>query len=149
MFQTPEVVKYPQNMFHVTPSTTFADRLAYARFLMHMRTGEAPSNAAVARAVGRANAWVTEIARRREAPTDYRVHRPMAEFLGVPEAWLVRAEGSVPEPELWKRWQAARAASSEGTQAAPPSGAKPGAVGTPVSSASLAAKKRAGAKKSS
>lgn len=110
MLQAAECVKPPLYGFHVAPCPTFAERLAYARFLHHLLTGEAPSNAAIARAAGRANAWVTEVVRRDEAPTDYRVHRPIAELLGVGEAWLFRGEGGPPEPDLWARWLEQRTA---------------------------------------
>lgn len=87
---------------------SFTDRLAYARFLVYFRTGEAPSNAALAKAAGRTGPWVTQIEDKPDPPADYRVHRPMAEFLGVPERWLIHGEGSPPEPEMFARWWAQR-----------------------------------------
>jgi hypothetical protein len=40
----------------------------------------------------------------RPPPVDFRVHRPVAAFLGVEERWLFRAEGEAPEPALWAAW---------------------------------------------
>jgi len=85
----------------------FAERLAYARLLVHLRTGRCVTHTEISEAVGRTQPWVTKWARSATPPRDYEVHRPLAAFLDVDEAWLVRGEGSAPEPELWERWLAA------------------------------------------
>ncbi len=48
-----------------------------------------------------------------EPPTDWRVHAPLAAYLGVDERWLVRDEGEPPRPELWAAWIKERRGGSE------------------------------------
>lgn len=90
------------------PETTFAERLAYARALRHIRTGEAPSDAEIGKAVDRVPQWVTKWKQSETPPKDYRVHAPLAEFLEVPVEWLRDGSGDPPEPDVWALWVAAR-----------------------------------------
>lgn len=101
-------------------SPDFAERLAYARLLRHFRTGEAPGNAEIGRAVGRSGPWVTKWAQLHDPPRDYTVHAPLAAFLGVEERWLIRGQGSAPDPELWNRWREMRDGDSVHEEPAPP-----------------------------
>jgi hypothetical protein len=86
----------------------FGERLGYARWLYHLVTGAAPSHAEIGREVGRTGpavgAWMEE----QEPPSDYRVHAPLAAFLGVEEGWLIRDAGEPPRAELWAAWTAER-----------------------------------------
>lgn len=92
-------------MNHVPRETaTFSERLAYARWLKHFTSGSAPGNAEIGRAVDRTGPWVTKWADSETPPPDYRVHRPLAAFLGVEEAWLIRDEGEPPRRDLWQAW---------------------------------------------
>lgn len=88
--------------------SNFALRLGYAGWLLHLKRGEAPGFAEIGRAVTRTGQAVSAWAGADEAPTDYRVHRPLAAFLQVEEGWLIRGEGEPPRPELWKAWTVAR-----------------------------------------
>lgn len=99
-------------------SSSFAVRLAYARWLYHFRHGEAPSNAAIGKAADRTGQWVTGIADKTEPPTDYRVHRLLSEFFEVPEGWLFRNEGAAPMPALWAQWYAQRTGTTPNPAAA-------------------------------
>lgn len=93
--------------FHVAHSQ-FYERLGFARWLAHLRTGVAPTHAEIARAVSRTGpavgAWMSEA----EPPSDYRVHGPLAEYLEVEGDWLIRDVGEPPRPELWAAWLEAR-----------------------------------------
>lgn len=97
----------PSNRFPVAPPA-FGERLGYARWLKHLTDGVAPAHAEIGREVGRTGpavgAWMDE----EEPPTDYRVHGPLAAFLGVDERWLIKNEVEPPRPELWKAWIAER-----------------------------------------
>lgn len=88
----------------------FAERLAYARMLVHFRTGRCLSNTEIGGAVKRTQPWVTKWARSPTPPRDFEVHRPLASFLGVEEDWLIRDEGKAPESELWEKWLQERGA---------------------------------------
>lgn len=90
-------------MCPVKPST-FAERLAYARWLYHGSAREALSQADIARAVKRTAGWVTKWTESDVPPRDYEVHRPLADMLRVSEAWLIRGEGDPPDPGLWATW---------------------------------------------
>lgn len=89
--------------------STFAERLGYGRWLRHLIEGEAPSHAEVGRAVDRTGQAVSGWALLEAPPSDYRVHAPLAEYLGVEERWLIRNEGPPPRPVLWREWLVARA----------------------------------------
>lgn len=97
-------------MCHVAPvmASTFGQRFGYARWLYHLRTGDAPTNKAIAEQVGRSapavGAWVVAEA----PPPHYITHAPLAAFFELDERWLLRGEGDPPYPELWKEWLAAR-----------------------------------------
>jgi hypothetical protein len=91
----------------VKPST-FAERLAYARWLYHGARGEVLSNTDIATAVKRTQPWVTKWADSDTPPRDYEVHEPLATLLGVDERWLIRGEGNPPRAELWDEWSKAR-----------------------------------------
>jgi hypothetical protein len=86
----------------------FSDRLAYARLLVHFRTGRCVSNTEIGAAVERTQPWVTKWAKSAKPPKDFEVHAPLAAFFAVDERWLMRGEGDPPEVELWERWQAGR-----------------------------------------
>lgn len=108
--QTTESVKGFRNSFHVThlAESSFRERLAYARWLRTLRTGEAPTNVDLARAAGRSSAWATGIVSADRPPDSREVGRGLSDYLGVPELWLMDGRGAVPEPELWVRWQKER-----------------------------------------
>ena len=86
----------------------FGERLAYARLLVHFRSGRCLTNTEIGAAVERTQPWVTKWAKSAKPPRDYEVHAPLAAFLAVDERWLIRGEGTAPESELWERWIAAR-----------------------------------------
>jgi hypothetical protein len=90
-------------------TSRFGQRFGYARWLKHLVDGTAPTHAEIGRAVGRTGpavgAWLAES----EPPSDWKVHAPLAGFLGVDEGWLVKQEGKPPRPELWREWLVARA----------------------------------------
>lgn len=88
--------------------STFAERFAYARTLRLVRTGDYPSKAEIGRAVDRTGQAVGPWEELDEPPTDWRVHGPLAAYLGVPERWLIRGEGEAPRPELWAAWLSER-----------------------------------------
>lgn len=90
--------------------STFAERFGYAGWLYHLRTGRAPTFASIASATGRTGVTVSSWASADDAPSDWRVHQPLAECLGVEELWLIRDEGAAPEPKLWTLWIDARRA---------------------------------------
>lgn len=94
----------------------FGSRLGYARWLLHLRTGAAPSHAEIGREVGRTGPAVSGWMEDEAAPVDYRVHGPLADFLGVAEEWLIKNAGSPPRPALWKEWLAAREAQGRGVR---------------------------------
>lgn len=96
--------------------STFAERLAFARVLMHFRTGEAPTNADIGRAVDRTGQWVTKWAESDTPPRDYEVHAPLAKYLAVPETWLIRDDGLPPREDLWADWLAERRAFGDGSE---------------------------------
>lgn len=103
---------------HVAKSS-FALRFGYAGWLLHLKRGDAPGFAEIGRKVTRTGQAVSAWAAAAEAPTDYRVHRPLAEFLEVDEAWLVRGEGEPPRAELWTAWIRARSLSSSAIKEPP------------------------------
>lgn len=87
---------------------SFGIRLGYARWLKHLRDGWAPGHAEIGKAVGRTGQAVRGWAQLDDAPTDYRIHEPLVEFLGIDETWLIRGDGDAPKPDLWKEWTRAR-----------------------------------------
>jgi hypothetical protein len=87
----------------------FGSRFGYARWLYHLRHAAAPTHAEIARAVNRTGPAVSAWAEVDEAPVDYRVHEPLADFLEVDEAWLVKNVGDPPRADLWEAWRSARA----------------------------------------
>lgn len=84
--------------------STFADRFGYVRWIAHLRTGESPGFAAIAKAIGRTGpavgAWTEAI----DPPPDYRIHEPLARYFDCSERWLIREEGEPPRPALWPVW---------------------------------------------
>lgn len=88
---------------HVAHSS-FAERFGFARWLAHLVTGDAPGWAEIGRSVERTGQAVSGWALLPTAPRDYLVHAPLAECLGVAEAWLVRNDGTPPRAELWEVW---------------------------------------------
>lgn len=90
--------------------STFAERLAFACWLFYGLTGDAPSQTAMAEQVGRAQPSVREWFAREKPPADWEVHAPLAGYLGVSEAWLIRNAEGPPEPDLWKWWTGKRRA---------------------------------------
>jgi hypothetical protein len=91
----------------VAPST-FAERFGFARWLRFLATGEASSFAEIGRAVDRTGQAVSAWSSAGDAPTDWRVHEPLAAFLSVEDAWLVKNAGEPPRADLWAVWIAAR-----------------------------------------
>lgn len=96
-------------MWHVAHST-FADRFGYVRWLAHLRTGESPGFADIARAIGRTGPAVSAWTVADDPPPDYRIHEPLARYFECAERWLIRDDGEPPRPELWKVWADARRA---------------------------------------
>lgn len=103
--------------FHVEPSTTFAERFAYARVLRHFFGGDAPGNAEIGKAAERTGQWVTKWAESSTPPRDFEVHRPVTAYLLTPvtgrdadldERWLFRNQGEPPYPDLWEIWVSIR-----------------------------------------
>lgn len=86
----------------------FRLRLAYARWLHHLRTGACAGNAEIGREVGVTGPWVTKWAKRDDAPDSRQTGRRLCQFLGVSELWLLDDEENPPEPDLWKQWLDAR-----------------------------------------
>lgn len=86
----------------------FGERFGYGRWLKHLTDGVAPTHAEIGRAVDRTGpavgAWLLEA----EPPSDWKVHTPLAELLGLEEKWLIRDVGPPPRPELWREWLVAR-----------------------------------------
>lgn len=102
----------PQSESRNDTASTFAERLAYARWIRHLSSGAAATNAEIGRAVKRTGQAITGWSVREAPPPDYLnnkpLHSPLAAFLGVDERWLISGEGDPPEPELWKQWRALR-----------------------------------------
>lgn len=94
-------------------SGDFALRFGYARWLRHLLSGEPPGYAEIGRATGLTGQAVSGWSSREEAPTNYKVHRPLAEFLGVDRDWLIDGAGDAPDSALWTRWLRAREASAD------------------------------------
>lgn len=90
-------------MCPVEPSR-FSERLGYARWLYHLVKGVAPTHAGIGSEVGRSGVAVGYWMDDAEPPSDYRVHAPLARYLGVRDTWLIRNEGQPPRPELWNAW---------------------------------------------
>jgi hypothetical protein len=89
----------------------FGGRFNYLRWLRFLRSGEAPSFAAIGLAIGRTGAAVSAWVRMAEAPTDYRIHRPLTDYFELKDgAWLIEGRGEPPMPELWPVWERARRA---------------------------------------
>jgi hypothetical protein len=86
----------------------FALRFGYARWLRHLLSGEPPGYAGIGRATGLSGQAVSGWSGRAEAPTNYKLHRPLAEFLGVDRDWLIDGVGEAPDGDLWLRWVRAR-----------------------------------------
>lgn len=86
----------------------FHERLAYARWLRHLRTGECTTDKEIADATDRSSPWVTKWKVSEEAPADRHAARALSTFFGIEERWLMDGEGEAPEPDLWPRWEAAR-----------------------------------------
>jgi len=93
--------------FHVKHSR-FSDRLGFARWIYHLKRGESPSKSEIARAVDRTGPAVLAWMDLDEAPTDYRVHEPLADFFGVDKEWIISEKGDPPHKELWDAWMAER-----------------------------------------
>lgn len=88
--------------------TKFYERFGYARWLYHLDTGAAPAHAEIAREIGRTGPAVSGWMDDENPPTDYRVHQPLADFLGVDAKWLISDVGEAPRPQLWAVWLKAR-----------------------------------------
>lgn len=87
---------------------TFAERFAYVRWLFYGRTGREPLQSELAERVDRSQPTVGEWYVREQPPSDYRVHGPMADYLGADREWLIDGAGKPPEPVLWRWWYAQR-----------------------------------------
>lgn len=73
-----------------------------------------------------------------EAPTDYRLHRPLLDYFELKDGdWLIEGNGDPPQPELWPIWERARKVDIKPARA------------TQVISRSNAAAKKSAAKKHS
>lgn len=87
-----------------TEENSFAERLAYACWLFFGLHGSEPSQTEMAARVKRAQPTVREWFAREKPPIDWEVHAPLADYLGVPEGWLIRNVQPPPEPLLWAWW---------------------------------------------
>ena len=88
--------------------SAFHERLAYARWLLHLRTGDCPADADIARGISQSAPWVAKWKVRTDAPDSRERAKALSSFLGVREEWLIDNEGEPPEPNLWDRWIAER-----------------------------------------
>jgi hypothetical protein len=86
----------------------FGERFAYLRWYRHYLTGECPSNAEIGRVVHRTGQSVANWSALADPPVDWKVHAPLADYLGVTQDWLIRNQGDPPERDLWARWSAQR-----------------------------------------
>lgn len=91
------------------PHAHFGTRFGFLIWRRHLLDGEAPSFAAIGEQVGRTGPAVSAWRRYAEPPFGYEVGRKLAAFFEADEAWLVRGEGVAPDPDLFQRWEAARA----------------------------------------
>lgn len=112
--------------------SSFAERFGYGIWLRHLVTGAAPSFAEIGREVDRTGPAVSGWTRTEEPPSDFRVHAPLAAFLGLEERWLVHNEGSPPREELWKAWVTERRRAPRIATAFRAAGKKPAAKDRPA-----------------
>lgn len=94
----------PTGMTGSFSEPSFGERFAYARWLYHGIVGHEPSQAAIGKRVGRAQPSVAEWYDRTDPPAHWEVHGPLADYLKVPQPWLIHGSGEPPEPVLWKWW---------------------------------------------
>lgn len=99
--------------------STFALRFGFARWLKHLEAGEAPSHAEIGRAVERTGQAVSGWSAAPDPPPDWKVHEPLAAYLGVAEGWLVKNRGEPPHPELWPIWTKHRRATPPAVEVVP------------------------------
>lgn len=94
--------------------STFWERFEYAIWIRHLRTGAAPSYVEIGRAAGGLTGQgVSNWKGREKPPTNYELHKPLADFFQVPQEWLISDVGDPPRPELWTIWRAERSAPTE------------------------------------
>lgn len=80
--------------------------------------GSAPGWAEIGRAVGRSGVGVSYWQDNDEAPSDYKVHEPLAAFFGADAAWLIHGKGKPPNSDLWAVWLRYRRAQPKNRAAA-------------------------------
>lgn len=78
-------------------SSTFAERLAYARWLRVV----VETDQDFARRLGLSKAWVTKWKDRPDAPPGRREAERLTAALEVAEGWLMNGAGDPPQPESW------------------------------------------------
>lgn len=119
--------------------TTFGDRFGFLLWLKHLENGEPPSYRDVGKAVERTGEAVGAWRVREDAPPDYRLHDPLADFFGADPEWIVTGKGEPPEPELWKVWTRYRRAQPKSV---------PAGAAKQITRADVAAAKKATGKRS-
>lgn len=60
--------------------------------------------AALGKAGGRTGPAVTAWLDAIEAPPDWKIQKPISDFLGVPKVWLFEDAEAAPEKSLWEVW---------------------------------------------
>lgn len=85
--------------------STFAERLAYARWLYPLVVGaKSPGNAEIGRHVGRKGQTLTNWMAQADPPPFHDVRKPLAQLLHVEETWLFDNSSEPPRPDLWQDW---------------------------------------------
>lgn len=103
----------------MSQSTTFGERFGFALWMAHLTTGEVPSYADIGRRVGRTGPAVGAWIAANDPPPDWKVHEPLAKYLGVEDDWLVKGRGEPPDQILWSRWIAHRRGSAKRSPVVP------------------------------
>jgi len=95
----------------VAPTTGFADRLAYVRWLRMRGRVAFENDREFAEALGVTYGWFAKWKSRRDAPEARKETNALAralEPMGVTYDWLFDNIGEAPEPEMWRDWLRAR-----------------------------------------
>lgn len=92
----------------ITP-TSFAERLAYARWVRQLTTsGGEEFDKDLAARVGVTPPWLAKWKGRQDAPPGHKELGALASALGCRMDWLATEAGDPPLPALWRDWLAAR-----------------------------------------
>lgn len=90
--------------------STFAERLAYARWVRQLTIADSPEEADkdLAARIAVSTGWLAKWKIREDAPPGHREITALAEAVGVPWKWLAGQEDGPPLPALWADWFATR-----------------------------------------